>query len=61
MITLVPWILSISVVEWEGHNPESIEKLRAILDKEFEYEYNELSTSGYYEKCGKKMVEDWVK
>jgi hypothetical protein len=41
--TLIPQIHDINVVEWEGQNLESIEKLRVALDKEFEYEDNELS------------------
>jgi hypothetical protein len=39
-------IFNISVVEWEAHTSESIEKLKVALDKEFEYEDNELSTIG---------------
>jgi hypothetical protein len=35
---------------------ESIEKLRATLDKEFEYEDNELCIIGF-----KNMVKRWLK
>jgi hypothetical protein len=54
--TLIPRILNISVIEWEGHTPKSIEKLRATLDKEFEYEDNELSTIGF-----KNVLKKWLK
>ncbi len=54
--TLIFWILDITVVEWEGHPPKSIEKLKATLDKEFEYEDNELFTSGF-----KNVVKRWLK
>jgi hypothetical protein len=47
MKTLISWILNINVLPWEGHSPESLKKLRAILDKEFEYVDNELSTMGF--------------
>jgi len=36
--------LPINVVEWEGHQLESIKNLKEILDKEFEYVDNEFST-----------------
>jgi hypothetical protein len=36
--------LPINVVEWEGHQLESIKKLKEILDKEFKYVDNEFST-----------------
>ncbi len=52
--TLLSQILDI--VKWESHTPESIEKLRATLDKEFEYEDNELSTIGF-----KNVVKKWLK
>jgi hypothetical protein len=48
--TLIPQILYINVVEWEGHKSESLEKLRASLDVKFEYVDNELSLIGYYSK-----------
>jgi len=44
---LIPHILDINVVEWEGHNIESLEKLKATLDREFEYSDNELSMIGF--------------
>jgi hypothetical protein len=45
--TLIPRILDISVVEWEGHDLESLEKLKASLDKEFKYVDNELFVMGF--------------
>ncbi len=59
MITFIFWIININVTEWEGQTLESIEKLRATLDKEFEYEDKELCTIGF--KNVVNMVEDWVK
>jgi hypothetical protein len=35
--SLVPRLLDMSVIEWEGHRPELLEKLREALDLEFEY------------------------
>jgi hypothetical protein len=35
--------LDISVLQWEGHEPSSLSKLRVALDREFEYVNNELS------------------
>jgi len=32
---LIPWILNINVVEWERHDPDSLEKLQAALDNFF--------------------------
>jgi hypothetical protein len=46
--TLIPQILNINVVGWEGHKPESLEKLRASLDVKFEYMDNELFLIGHY-------------
>lgn len=46
MRMLIPQILEISVVEWEGHNLKSIEKLKATLDMVFENEDNELAIIG---------------
>jgi hypothetical protein len=54
--TLNPQILDVSVLSWEGHALNSLEKLWATLDKEFEYEDNELSTVGF-----KNMVKGWLK
>jgi hypothetical protein len=48
--------LLISVMEWEGHQFEYIKKLRATLDKEFEYVDNEFSTIGF-----KSMVKRLLK
>jgi hypothetical protein len=39
--------LLINIVEWEGHQLESIKKLRETLDKEFEYVDNQFSTIGF--------------
>jgi hypothetical protein len=36
--SLVPWILDISVVEWEAQKSAAVEKLRNALDADFEYE-----------------------
>lgn len=47
MRTLILRILDISVLPWEGHFPESLKKLRATLDKEFEYVDYEFSTMGF--------------
>jgi hypothetical protein len=60
MRMLIPQILDISVVEREGHKLKSIKKLRAILDKEFENEDNELSIIGL-KNAEKRMVEDRMK
>jgi hypothetical protein len=40
--TLIPKILDISGLQWEGHEPSSLDKLKATLDREFEYVDNEL-------------------
>jgi len=47
MKTLILWILNINVLTWEGHSTNSLQKLKATLDKEFEYVDNELSTMGF--------------
>jgi hypothetical protein len=44
---LVPRILDISVVDWEGQKPEAVQKLRDKLDAEFEYVGNPLSMQGF--------------
>jgi hypothetical protein len=44
---LVPRILDLSVVEWEGQKPEAVQKLRDKLDAEFEYIGNPLSMQGF--------------
>ena len=35
--TLVPRLLDLSVIGWEGQNPNATKKLRDALDEEFEY------------------------
>lgn len=54
--TLIPRILDIDVVEWEGHKLESLDKLKASLDKEFEYVDNELSMVGF-----RNVMKRWLK
>ncbi len=54
--TLIPQILDINVMEWEGHKLESLDKLKAGLDKEFEYMDNELSLVGF-----RNVVKRWLK
>jgi hypothetical protein len=44
--TLILRILDINVFIWESHSLDSLEKLRATLDKDFKYVDNELSTIG---------------
>jgi hypothetical protein len=44
---LVPCILDLSVVEWEGQKPEAVQKLQDKLDAEFEYIGNPLSMQGF--------------
>jgi len=56
MKTLISWILDINVFTWEGHSIDSLQKLRAPLDKEFDYVDNELSTMGF-----KNVVKRWFK
>jgi hypothetical protein len=53
---LIPRILDINVVKWEGHEPKSLDKLRATLDKEFGYMENKLFTTGF-----KNVVKRWFK
>jgi hypothetical protein len=53
---LIFHILDISVVEWEGHGIESLEKLKAVLDRDFEYIDNELSMIGF-----RNVVRKWLK
>jgi hypothetical protein len=45
--SLVPRILDLSVVEWEGKKPEAVQKLRDKLDAKFEYIGNPLSMQGF--------------
>ncbi len=56
MKTLIPKILDINVLQWEGHEPSSLNKLRATLDMEFEYVDNELSTIEFM-----NVVKRWLK
>ena len=45
--SLVPRILDISIVQWEGQKPEAVQKLRDRMDSEFEYLGNPLSMQGF--------------
>lgn len=56
MKTLIPQILDVNVLSWEGHALNSLKKLRATLDKEFEYDDNELSIVRF-----KNVVKRWLK
>jgi hypothetical protein len=44
---LVPRILDLSIVEWEGQKPKAVQKLQDKLDAEFEYIENPLSMQGF--------------
>ncbi len=50
--TLNPWILDVSVIDWEHHEPTSLEKLRATLDR---YVDDELFVVGF-----KNVVKRWL-
>lgn len=54
--TLIPWILDVSVIDWERHESASLEKLKAILDKQFEDINNELSMVSF-----NNVVKRWLK
>jgi hypothetical protein len=54
--TLIPHILDVNVIKWERREPTSLEKLRAALDRQFEYVNNEFSMVGF-----KNMVKRWLK
>jgi len=54
--TLIPKILVISVLQWEGHEPSSLNKLKVVLDKEFEYVNDELTIVKF-----KNVVKRWLK
>jgi hypothetical protein len=54
--TLIPKILDISVLQWEGHEPSSLNKLKVFLDKEFECINNELTIVKF-----KNVVKRWLK
>jgi hypothetical protein len=43
----VPWVLDISIVDWELQRAESVQLLRDKLDAEFEYVGNHLGTQGF--------------
>jgi hypothetical protein len=45
--SLVPWILDISVIEWEAQKSAAVEKLRNALDIDFEYVPHTLSQCGF--------------
>lgn len=45
--SLVPTILDVSCEKWKDQSPCSIEKLRSVLDNEFEYVENALSEKGF--------------
>jgi hypothetical protein len=45
--SLVPQLLNMSIIEWEGHRPKSLENLREALDPEFEYIGCPLSMCGF--------------
>lgn len=48
-------MLYINVIDWEHHEPTSLEKLRATLDKQFEYVDNEFSMVGF-----RNVVKRWL-
>jgi hypothetical protein len=54
--TLIPWILDVSVIDWEHHEFASFEKLKATLNKLFEDVDNELSMVGF-----RNVVKRWLK
>lgn len=43
----VPRILDMSIIDWEKQKPQSVQKLRDALDKDFEYLGNDLSMLGF--------------
>jgi hypothetical protein len=45
--SLVPRMLDMSVIDWEGQRPEALEKLRDALDRDFEYLGCPLSMRGF--------------
>jgi hypothetical protein len=54
--TLIPWILDVSVIDWECHESKSLEKLKATLHRQFEDVDNELSIVGF-----RNVVKRWLK
>jgi len=55
--TLIPKIFYISAIEWDHHKPESLDKLRASFDANFEYVGNR-AFGGGLQKCCEKVVEN---
>jgi hypothetical protein len=53
--SLVPRILDVSCVSWIDQSPSAIERLRAALDKEFEYVGNPLSDRGFKNVVKRQM------
>jgi hypothetical protein len=53
--SLVPRILDVSCVSWIDQSPSAIERLRAALDKEFEYVGNPLSDRGFKNAVKRQM------
>lgn len=45
---LVPQILNINIVDWEGQKPKAMQKLQDSLDYEFEYLENPLNMQGFW-------------
>ena len=43
----VPKIVDVNAVEWSQHKPQTFQRLRDALDKEFEYVGNPLSLAGF--------------
>ncbi len=54
--TLILWILDVSVIDWELHEPTSLERLKATSDRRFEDVDNELSMVGF-----RNVVKRWLK
>ena len=56
--SLVPRILDVSCVRWEEQFPSNIEKLKNVLDNEFEYLENNLSERGFKNAVRRQMKID---
>jgi hypothetical protein len=54
--SLIPKILDINVLQWEGHETSSLDKLKVTLNREFENVENELCIVGF-----KNLVKRWLK
>jgi hypothetical protein len=54
--TLIPKIFNISVIEWDHHKSESLDKLKASFDANFEYVGNVLFVVGF-----RNVVNRWLK